>query len=238
MLDRRRLSDRRLATLFLLVLASGLCVALAAARVMLSGSARYDFLVWNLVLAWIPFLVGIAVYDGHRRGASPVVLGGLSLVWLVFFPNAPYILTDFIHLKASPAAPLWFDGLMLAAFAGTGLLLGFASLYLVQVVVRGRLGARAGWLLVFSVLTLGSFGVLVGRLGRFNSWDVVARPAHLASRIAEHAANPLAHLGALALMVTLAGLLSFAYLLLYSLVQAGIDLERPSRLQARRSEIE
>ena len=104
-----------------------------------TGDSFYQFLVWNLFLAWVPLICAAAAFARARRGIDAVVIA-LLLLWLLFFPNAPYMLTDFIHVGESPSVPLWYDALMLSSFAWTALLLGFASLYLVQIVVR-----RCGW---------------------------------------------------------------------------------------------
>src|SRR4029077_8633784 len=91
--------------------------------------------------------------DRWRRrsgGALLLVLGGL---WLLFFPNAPYIARDFVHLRHVPLSPYWVDAGTIAAFAWLGVLLGFASLYLMQTVVRQWRGVVAGW--VFAVFALG-----------------------------------------------------------------------------------
>src|SRR6266508_4279189 len=100
--------NRRIRTLLALTLASLFCVALVVA----TETAVFAWLVWNLFLAWVPFVLALVVYDGRRRGTSAKVLVPLSLLWLVFFPNAPYILTHFVHLEQELVAPVWFDALM------------------------------------------------------------------------------------------------------------------------------
>jgi len=222
----RSSSDRRIAVFFALVLASGFCVALVAARAWHAGFDGYRFLVWNLVLAWIPFVLALAFYDGHRRGRGPVTLGLTGVLWLLFLPNAPYMVTDLVHLGRIDGAPLWYDGAMLAAFAGTGLLLGLGSLVLVHAVAARVLGARLAWLVVGAVLPLCSAGVVVGRFGRLNSWDAFTQPGRLGSVLIHHLADPLASRRALLATVAYAVFLGLAYLLLYAFSSLRLELER------------
>lgn len=115
---------RRALALLALLAASVLCVGLLELRIRATGDGFYRFLVWNLFLAWVPLVFAVAAYARARRGLDPLV-AALLVAWLLVFPNAPYLLTDIIHLEEGPA-PLWYDALMLSAFAWTGLLLGFA----------------------------------------------------------------------------------------------------------------
>ena len=98
-------SDRRIAALFSLVLASGLCIVLLAIRVRYPHGLEFRFLAWNLVLAWIPFLLAVALYDAARRGRSSSFLWLLGGAWLLFLPNAPYIVTDFVHVGRVSGRP-------------------------------------------------------------------------------------------------------------------------------------
>ena len=91
---------------------------------------------------------------------------------LLFLPNAPYILTDFVHLGRADGVPLWFDAALIGTFAGAGLALGLAPLLMVHHPVEARPGAC--WLaFAVSSLGLGAIGVDLGRFPRFNSWDVL-----------------------------------------------------------------
>jgi uncharacterized membrane protein len=202
-----------------LVAASALCVALLEIRVRETGSSYYRFLAWNLILAWVPLVIAVVAYARARRGVGPLVWV-LLVPWLLFFPNAPYLLTDFIHLDEGPA-PLWYDALMLSAFAWTGLMLGFGSLYLVQLILRRAFGAAIAWAAVLAALALASVGVYIGRFIRFNSWDALLHPLRVAEVVREQLASvPLRTAEALVALTTF---LAVGYLVFYSF--AGLQLE-------------
>jgi uncharacterized membrane protein len=219
------LTSRRALTIPALLAASAFCVLLVVYRRDHTGDPFYDFLVWNLVLAWVPFALALAAYANARRGGGAFVVV-LGVLWLLFFPNAPYLLTDFIHLHESLTTPLWYDALMLAAFAWTGLALGFASLYVMQTIWQRAAGAVVSWLGVVGALALASFGVYLGRFLRFNSWDTLVRPGQIADVVRNDLENPFQHPRLFAALVVLTGALTVAYLVVYSAVGARLELER------------
>ena len=134
-------------------------------------------------------------------------------------PNAPYIVTDFKRLHASGGVPLWFDIVVTASADWTGMLLGFFSLYLVQAVVRRTYGAAAGWTAAVAALALASFGIYLGRVLRWNSWDVLLDPQRLAT-ISDVLADPYA----IAMTVVLTGFLTLSYFVVYAFVRVdGVD---------------
>src|SRR5262249_43206956 len=153
---RTSFSDRRLAVLGALVGLSGLVAGLVAFRIAYSHSFEDVPYLWNLFLAWIPFGLALLIYDRHRRGTRLVQLLALGLIWLLFLPNAPYIVTDFKYLGDMTGKTFWFEGLLIGTAAITGLLLGFISLYLIQAIVRRIAGAPYAWLFVFVSLGLRS----------------------------------------------------------------------------------
>jgi len=116
------------------------------------------------------------------------------MAWLVFFPNAPYILTDFQHLNTvADGIPVWYDVILIIWFAWTGLLLGIISLYLIQEIIIRMLGKTASWVFVIAVSVVSSFGVYVGRFMRWNSWDAWHRPIPLMLDIWDQVRHPLAN---------------------------------------------
>ena len=206
-------SRRRLVTVLWLVGVSLFCVALVLVRFAESGSTNFVGLIWNLFLAWIPFGIAVAVYDRWRRRGPGALLLVLGALWLLFFPNAPYIVTDYVHLERTADAPYWYDAVTVSAFAWTGLLLGFASLFLMQTVVRQWCGAVTGWIFAAVALALGSVGIYLGRVLRLNSWDAVEHPS-LLPRIAHAVArDPFTYGEAIGVTVLFTLALGFAYFL-------------------------
>jgi uncharacterized membrane protein len=220
------MSDRRLATFASLLGLSFLVCVMVGARVIYSGNLHFVSLIWNLFLAWIPFLLALAVHDGFARGARrlPLVVG--SVLWLLFLPNAPYIVTDLKYVGEWLGAPIWYDAVLVSAAAGIGLVLGFASLYLMQTVVRRAAGVLNAWFFVVGTLALSSFGVYLGRFQRWNSWDVFVQPGALFADVWQAATNPTAHLGAAAVAVVFTAFLAATYLVFYSFLSASRSLSR------------
>jgi uncharacterized membrane protein len=219
------LTRRGALTIPALLAASAFCVLLVVYRRHHTGDAFYDFLVWNLVLAWVPFVLALLAYAKARSGGGALVVV-LGVLWLLFFPNAPYLLTDFIHLHESITTPLWYDALMLAAIAWTGLVLGFASLYVMQTIWDRSAGAFVSWLGVVGALALASFGVYLGRFLRFNSWDALVHPRRIAHVVRTELENPFQHPRLAAALVVLTGALTLAYVVVYSAVGVRLELER------------
>ena len=117
----------------------------------------------------------------------------VGLVWLLFFPNAPYILTDLFHLERRAGVPYWYDLALILSCAWNGLMLAYASLTDMQALVARRLGWGAGWGFATVALLLSSCGLYLGRYLRFNSWDILTNPLALFFDIVSRLLHPLAH---------------------------------------------
>jgi uncharacterized membrane protein len=215
------MSDRRSLALLSLALASALCIGALLARWVYADSDAYRFLLWNLFLAWIPLVAALAVYDGRRRGAGLLRQLPLAAVWFAFLPNAPYLLTDYVHLGSRADAPLWFDIVLFGSFAWTGMLLGFLSIFVMQAIVRSAAGPVWSWVLVATSLAASSFGIYLGRSLGWNSWDFVVRPGALLQDIWERLIDPLAYPRGVGMTLALTAVLSMGYLTLYAFAQLG-----------------
>lgn len=208
-------------TVFLVAgLASLAAAGLAAFRVLYSGQLTYTGLVWNLFLAWVPWLCAWLAETAYRRAGRVTVLVILyGLVWLLFFPNAPYIVTDLLHLAARPPVPLWFDLFLIFSFAWAGLFLGFSSLYAMQRLVTEKANRALGWIFVLAVLALSSFGIYLGRFLGWNSWDVLVDPRGLADDILSRLVHPFSYPRTMAVSALATMVFTVIYLTLYALAR-------------------
>ena len=206
----------------LLGLGSVMCVALVLGRTAYSHTGHFQFLVWNLFLAWIPLVLAAVIYRVavRRDGAVRLILVPVALVWLLFFPNAPYIVTDLVHLGYfHDNVPSWFDAMLVAWYAWTGLLLGIVSLRLMHEIVARARGSKAGWLFVVLVTVAGSIGIYVGRFLRWNSWSLFRAPLTLADAGWDRVSQPDAGELMLGFAVMFALLFLFVYAVAYVLAR-------------------
>ena len=208
----------------LLGLASLMCLAMVGARTVYAHTGHFQFLIWNLFLAWIPLVLAALAYrQSVRRGMlARFLVVPTAIVWLLFFPNAPYIVTDFVHLgQFHDNVPLWYDVMLIAWYAWTGLLLGIVSLRLMQEIVTRAAGAVAGWGLVAIVTVLGSVGIYWGRFLGWNSWNVFQAPLALFDKAFDRANQPNASARMLGFTVLFALLFLFVYVAVYLVGRPG-----------------
>ena len=205
-----------IAVFVLLNLSCLICIMLVVARIAYSDTSRHTGLIWNLFLAWIPFMLA---YFAHavswRRATLYLIIPITAFLWLIFFPNAPYMLTDLQDLsRRAVGAPLWYDVIIIVWFSWTGMLLGVISLYLMQDIILRTFGRAAGWIFVVVISALSSFGIYIGRFVRLNSWDILQNPAETAQQILGLVIDPSRRLAAFTILYTIFFL--FVFLLLYS----------------------
>ncbi len=168
-----------------------LITAMVAIRIIVYGNIRYLSILWNLFLAWIPFAIGFYFKELPIKNKVQQLIVFFS--WLIFFPNALYLVTDLIHLnQGSVVVPVWFDAALLFSAAFVGLLMAFVSLaraenYLLYHYSRKIVRNILIPLLIF----VSSFGVYLGRFERWNSWDIITNPFALSADILHFVCKPV-----------------------------------------------
>lgn len=193
------------------LLSSLLGVAFFAVRVLWSDMFLHRFLMWNLFLAWIPFLCAMGMATMYKRRAAAWQYIVPSVVWLLFFPNAAYLVTDLYNLTNMPPVPFWYDVGFFATLAWTGLLLAVAALQIVQRMVKQSFGAIWSWIVVLIVVGLNGVGIYLGRFLRWNSWDVITDPFGVIQDAIMPFIHPIAYRQPVAIIIVFSAMLFVFY---------------------------
>lgn len=197
---------------------SGFCMALIILRYWRSSNITYFFLGWNLFLAWVPvFFAWIWRYrlqvSSLKKWKSCVMFG----LWLLFFPNSPYIITDLVHLNNRFNPSIWSDTLLLFSCAFTGLVVGLYSLHIVHKILEKSFNFLNTWLVIIGSLILTGFGIYLGRVQRWNSWDLFSDPTNLMVDVFNQLSNPQA----IKMTIGFSILLFIIYYMLISIISYG-----------------
>ena len=187
----KKIKQVMLSGAILLLLSFAGCVMLAV-RFLFTGSLAYLYLIWNLFLAWIPLIFAVVIY--YKFGFKSSLARGdwipgtfFGLVWLIFYPNAPYMITDFIHIRRGTTLLVWYDFIIFSLFIITAFIIGFISLYLLHRVVATISKSRiVGWSFALGVQLLSGFGIYLGRVKRWNSWDMLFDPIVLLNGVLDN----------------------------------------------------
>ncbi len=153
---------------------TGFCLATLAIRNKVENDTTYNFLLWNLFLAFVPLAVAwVAYFFMARLGKVMIFL--LAASWLLFYPNAPYMISDMIHVNNTSAMVL-YDALILFMYAMLALFYGFCSLKIMHLIFRKKVGTKAAHWVVGGTFLLSAAGIYLGRILRLNSWDLFTHP--------------------------------------------------------------
>ncbi|MEM9859092.1 MAG: DUF1361 domain-containing protein [Bacteroidota bacterium] len=176
-----------------LLLLSAFCLILIIMSYSKSGNFTYFFLGWNLFLAWIPLFFAL-IWRNRLKFGKLAKWKAISMfcLWLLFFPNAPYLITDLVHLNTRFNPAIWADTLLLFSCALAGLVLGIYSLHIVHKLIIRYLGEFKAWLVIGGSLILTGYGIYLGRVQRWNSWDLFTRPVTLLIDTIHQLGNPQA----------------------------------------------
>lgn len=139
------------------------------------------WIVWNLFLAFIPLVLSFWLFFRRGRKRSPL-WWLIFVVFIAFLPNAPYLLTDIIHLITAVRAgySVWIITLVFIPLHLLAILLGWEA-YVISLINQGRYLQKQGaskfiFVSELSIHALSAIGIFLGRFRRFNSWDLVTQP--------------------------------------------------------------
>lgn len=185
-----------------IVLIIALAIILNVLRVVLFGKFSFIYLLWNIFLAFVPFLISsLLLYlkqDGKLKNWLFIIVG---IIWVLFLPNAPYIVTDLIHIGVVRSVPVLYDSVLLFTSAWAGLLLGMHSIFHIEKILLSLYSKKITSVIILIILALTSFGMYLGRFFRFNSWDIFVNPLSSSDKFIKNLSSSSYHIDALIYVV-------------------------------------
>lgn len=225
----------KITVLIILLLATGFCVALGIHLRNETGRNIYRYLNWDIFLGWVP--IGLALLiDGvmklRRSWIRNVLVLGTGIVWLLFYPNSVYLVTDTLHPFVHYEAPagqrflfqleFWYHLFLFFVAAILGLGLGTYSLSSIQQLVREHYGVVRSWIFAHIVLILSSIGIYIGRFIRWNSWNAITHPQLIWKDVIDIVTDPVQ----LHFMFVFTGMIWFISLVGYFMMRGGMFMTR------------
>lgn len=214
----------------LLFTAANLLILMTRNRIV--GDAPFNFLKSNLWSGMVPFIVAALLQTFSNRLNNFFFLL-CSLLWLLFYPNAPYMISDLIHSHQEPNDPagslIIYDTLIIFCLAVLSVFYGFVSLKIMFALFRTRFGNRFAHIAVFVSLALSCLGFFMGRLpskinmgnGKLYSSEIFTEPVYILKTVWNALMPIQEHLPAYYAM----GLFGFAQYQLLVMMKDISDLE-------------
>lgn len=150
-------------------------------------SASLPWMSWNLLLALMPWALAVwAFREGQPIRRSALAAAALSVV---FLPNAAYVLTDVVHLprhiRAEPSDTVVLAGVLplFGAFMAVGFVAYLDTVRRIAGWVRSGEWSKRAWPIELLLHAVSTVGIYLGRVHRFNSWDLALRPDEIASTV-------------------------------------------------------
>lgn len=139
-------------------------------------------LIWNMFLALLA--LDFAAWARFSKRADLKIL--FIPLWLFFYPNTFYMLTDIVHMHFTSTVLWEHTSMILFMLYVPSILLGVLSGMLSLRYVFDSLGLKQPYLRLFLIGLLSfvaSFGIHIGRYARLNTWDIFIHPVFVAEQI-------------------------------------------------------
>lgn len=197
---------------FHILLSISFAISLVILRMKITQNEGYFFMIWNLFLAAIPYLISQTMKNHIWLQSSKWLCFSSLAIWLLFLPNSPYMITDLIHLQNNNTNLAWYDLFLVFVFAINGLLLGLLSMLDVFGIIAFRYTKKVAFISLIKISVLTGYGIYLGRILRFNSWDILTKPSYLMQQILQSVHDPKAYL----MTFAFGGLLCILFSLVHS----------------------
>ncbi len=180
---------------------------LLVARIAYTEELKYNYLIWNVFLAWLAWVLGCAFLSSVKKNNSVWISALLFVSWVLFLPNTFYLLTDMIHpvlsydkianfngsdfSSVSDGVMMLFDLTLVGFGVWVGWYLGIHSLKSVWNWASHAVGLLQAAIMTQTIILACAYAIYLGRSPRLNSWDVVARPMTVVKIVVDPVLDPI-----------------------------------------------
>lgn len=145
------------------------CFCLMVYRCLFSLSFNYTYLLWNLAVAIIPYLISKKLSINTKPASLPVLR---LVVWFLFFPCCIFLLADLLQIRRHENFPFAYDLLLLFSFAIAGIIPGLMSLKKVENFLGNYFPTFIARLFIMLAIFLSSYSIALIRFMHLKSWDI------------------------------------------------------------------
>lgn len=168
-------------------------LAILAARNLIVGDSTYNFLLSNLSIGSFPVLLIAFLIDRYDERLRPILFWAATALWVLFYPNAPYMISDLIHTDFDFKDILntelrIFDTLIIYSIAMLSVFYGLLSMKIMFVLFKRRYGGKFAHAAIFFNIVLSCLGFYMGREllsaiklgnGYLYTWEIFFEPVQI-----------------------------------------------------------
>jgi uncharacterized membrane protein len=165
-------------------------IVLILGRLFFVSDKAFLFILWNFFLAGLPLIISSVMIQMSARGFSRYSITFAGILWLLFLPNAPYILTDYVHVIHGDPNYFLLNTFTFSWFAISAFVAAVISLHDVSDLLLMRYKRLQVSMMIFTICLLCSLGIYLGRDLRFNTWDVFLNPGAIVSETMDSLRSP------------------------------------------------
>jgi uncharacterized membrane protein len=140
------------------------------------------FLSWNMMLAMIVYVLSVLIVILHKKKIHKIWIILAIFLYIIFFPNSFYIITDFIHFENYNFFSMypnvyeldiydWYVFFDIVVGALIALKLGILSIAHIKAILSEKLNDYE-YMILTALFVLSSIGIYLGRFIRLNSWNI------------------------------------------------------------------
>lgn len=214
--------------IYALLLTNLTSVLLFGLRLIGAENARYWFMLWNLLLAWVAPIVAWWLVRRLRttpwRSWKNILL---TVIWAGFLPNSFYMVSDLIHVQQTGEVSIIFDAVLFTSFIFNGFIAGYLGVFLIHRELLKRMSLLRSYGLIVLLFGLCGYAIYLGRVQRWNTWDILFQPAGIIFDVSDDILNPLSHPQAFVVTLSFMLLISVFYVLAWEFLRAWLPAHKP-----------